>query len=283
MSVSRVGIVCGGGVLPFAVADAVIRGGREVFLIAIEGFADAERVGRYPHQWVGFGQYGLTRKRLRENDIRDVAFVGALIRPSLFDIRPDWRGLLALPAVFKAFRGGDDHLLKSFAGIFEREGFRIVGLDTLAPEILFPVGDLARRKPGDKARADIDLGFSVLRAISPFDIGQGVVVIEGHAVAVEGIEGTDGLLARIVDLRRQGRLKAPPRSGVLVKAPKVGQDMRFDLPSLGPNTIEGLAAAGLGGVAVAAGHSVVAEPETLVALADRHDLFVTGLSPAGSK
>ncbi len=278
MTASRVGIVCGGGVLPFAVADAVIRGGREVFLVAIKGFADAESVGRYPHQWVGFGQYGLIRKSLREHGVRDVVFVGALIRPSLLDVRLDWRAIMALPTVLRGYRGGDDRLLKSMAGLFEGEGFHIVGLDTLAPDVLFPVGDLAKRTPDDKARADIALGLEALRAMSPFDIGQGVVVIDHHVVAVEGIEGTDGLLARIAELRRSGRLKAPLHTGVLVKAPKVGQDMRFDLPSLGPRTIEGLAAAGLGGIAVIAGHSVVAEPDTLVALADRHDLFVTGLT-----
>lgn len=283
MTPTRVGIVCGGGVLPFAVADAVIRGGREVFLVAIRGFADPESVGRYPHQWVGFGQYGLTRKRLRENNVRDVAFVGALVRPSLFDVRLDWRAILALPKILGGFRGGDDRLLKSLAGIFESEGFQVVGLDTLAPEVLFPVGDLARRAPDDKARVDIALGLDVLRAMSPFDIGQGVVVIDGHVVAVEGIEGTDGLLARVADMRREGRLRAPLHAGVLIKAPKVGQDMRFDLPSLGPRTVEGLAAAALGGIAVVAGHSVVAEPSTLVALADRHGLFVTGLAATDIK
>jgi UDP-2,3-diacylglucosamine hydrolase len=278
MTASRVGIVCGGGVLPFAVADAVIRGGREVFLIALKGFADAERVARHPHQWVGFGQYGLIRKSLREHEVRDVAFVGGLVRPSLRDVRLDWRAIMVLPTVLRGYRGGDDRLIKSMAGLFESEGFRIVGLDKLAPEVLFPVGDLARRSPDDKARADIALGLDVLKAMSPFDIGQGVVVIDHHVVAVEGLEGTDGLLARIADLRRQHRLKAAMHTGVLVKAPKVGQDMRFDLPSLGPRTMEGLAAAGLAGIAVVAGHSVVAEPETLVALADRHDLFVTGLT-----
>lgn len=277
MTASRVGIVCGGGVLPFAVADAVIRGGREVFLVAIKGFADPAGVGRYPHQWVGFGQYGLIRKRLLENNVCDVTFVGALIRPSLWDVRLDWRAILALPGVLRGYAGGDDRLLKSLARVFEREGFQIVGLDTLAPEVLFPPGDLGKRSPDDKARSDIALGLDVLRAMSPFDIGQGVVVIDGHVVAVEGLEGTDGLLARVADMRKQGRLRAPPHAGVLVKSPKVGQDMRFDLPSLGPRTIEGVAAAGLAGIAVVAGHSVVAEPETLVSLADRHDLFVTGV------
>ena len=99
--------------------------------------------------------------------------------------------------------------------------------------------------------------------MGPFDIGQGAVVIDGHIVALEDIEGTDGLLARVRRLREIGRLRAAPGNGVLVKAPKRGQDTRFDLPSLGPRTVEGVVAAGLAGVAVVAGYSVVAEADRL--------------------
>jgi DUF1009 family protein len=125
--------------------------------------------------------------------------------------------------------------------------------------------------------ADIDKGRAVLRALGPFDIGQAVVVIDGHVVAVEDIEGTDGLLARVGRLREQGRIRSAARRGVLVKAPKSGQDLRFDLPTIGPRTVEGAAAAGLAGIAVAAGHTLLAEPEVTIAAADRAGLFVTGL------
>ena len=103
-------------------------------------------------------------------------------------------------------------------------------------------------------------------------------MIDGHVLGVEDIEGTDGLLMRVGRLRAEGRLRARPGRGVLVKAPKSGQDLRFDLPTLGPRTIDGAAAAKLAGVAVIAGHTLVAEPQAMVERADAAGLFVTGLA-----
>jgi len=117
----------------------------------------------------------------------------------------------------------------------------------------------------------------VLAALSPFDIGQAAVVIDGHVVAVEDIEGTDGLLARVARLRGEGRIRARAPRGVLVKAPKSGQDLRFDLPTIGPRTVERAVEAGLSGIAIVAGHTIVVEPQAMIAAADAAGLFVTGL------
>jgi DUF1009 family protein len=180
-------------------------------------------------------------------------------------------------SIWAAFRGGDDHLLSGIAGIFERDGFRMVGIKDVAPDLLMPLGCLTRASADDQATADIAKGRDLLRALSPFDIGQAAVVIDGHVVGVEDIEGTDGLLARIARLRAEGRIRAKAARGVLVKAPKRGQDLRFDLPTLGPRTIEGAAAASLAGIAIVAGNTIVAEPQAMIEAADRAGLFVTGL------
>jgi DUF1009 family protein len=140
-----------------------------------------------------------------------------------------------------------------------------------------PLGCLTRASPDDRAVADIAKGRDVVRALSPFDIGQAAVVIDGHVVGVEDIEGTDGLLARVAGLRAEGRIRAKAARGVLVKAPKSGQDLRFDLPTLGPRTVEGAAAASLAGIAIVAGNTIVAEPQAMIEAADRAGLFVTGL------
>jgi UDP-2,3-diacylglucosamine hydrolase len=140
-----------------------------------------------------------------------------------------------------------------------------------------PEGCVTRVSPDENAAADIARGRDVLRALSPFDIGQAAVVIEGHVVAVEDIEGTDGLLARVARLREEGRIRARGTRGVLVKAPKTDQDLRFDLPTIGPRTIEGAAAARLGGVAVVAGNTIIVEPQAMIETADAAGLFVTGL------
>jgi DUF1009 family protein len=118
-----------------------------------------------------------------------------------------------------------------------------------------------------------------LAAISAFDVGQAIVVIDGHVVALEDVEGTDALLARVARLRVERRIRAPAGRGVLIKAPKAGQDLRFDMPTLGPQTIEGVKRAQLAGIAVTAGQTLIAEPEIAVERADRAGLFVIGLPP----
>ena len=150
-------------------------------------------------------------------------------------------------------------------------------VEDVAPDLLMPEGSLTRAMPDADAAADIAKGRAVLAALSPFDIGQAVVVIDGHVVAVEDIEGTDGLLKRVARLRAEGRIRASSGRGVLVKAPKSGQDLRFDLPTIGPRSIEGGAAARLAGIAVVAGNTIAVEPQAMIEAADTAGLFVTGL------
>jgi hypothetical protein len=275
---SPVGLIAGGGVLPFAVADSLAARGVSSVLFALRGACDAQAVERFRHHWISVGQIGRAEKLFRSENCRDLVFIGTLVRPALSEIRLDGATLRVLARVWAAFRGGDDHLLSGIGRILEEDGFRMLGINDVAPDLLVPEGCLTRMAPDDIAAADIARGRDVLAALGPFDIGQAVVVIDGHAVGVEDIEGTDGLLARIARLREQGRIRAPAGRGVLVKAPKSGQDLRFDLPTIGPKTVEGARAAGLAGIAVAARSTQVVDPQVVIAAADAAGLFVTGLS-----
>ncbi len=270
-------VICGGGSLPFSIADAVSRRGRRVVLFAIRGCADPQRVARYPHHWAYFGQFGWFCRVARGEGCRDVVFIGSVVRPGIWQIRPDVKTLRLLPRVFGLFRGGDDHLLKGVAAIFEEHGFRLVGAHQIAPEILMPEGPLGRERPSARDHADIARGIALLDALSPFDVGQAVVVADARVLATEAAEGTDQMLARVAELRRSGRIAALSRRGVLVKAAKRGQDQRVDLPSIGPRTVEGAARAGLAGIAVIAGSTILAEAEAIGAAADRERLFVFGV------
>jgi DUF1009 family protein len=273
-------ILAGGGVLPFAVADSVRASGRDIVLFAIKGAADGIRVAGYPHHWVGWGEFGKLIAALRKESCRDIVLIGSLVRPSLWRAALDVRVLLMLPTVISMLRGGDNHVLSTVARIAERYGFRIVAAHDVAPNILVPAGEITACKPDAGEREDIQRGLGLLHAMGPFDVGQGAVVINHHVVAVEGIEGTDAMLARVAELRRGGRIKAAPGQGVLVKAPKPQQDRRFDLPAIGPQTIENVVAAGLAGVAVMAGETVIAEPEAVIRAADQAGVFVVGLEAA---
>jgi len=278
MSLSpTVAVIAGSGVLPFAVAGALQARGIRPVLFAIRGFCDPARVADLPHHWVALGQFGRLTRLMRMEGCGDVVFIGALVRPALSEIRLDWGTLRVLPSLAAAMRGGDDHLLSGVSRLFERRGFRLLGIKDVAPELLMPEGCITKAAPDADAGADIARGRDLIRALSPFDIGQAVVVIDGHVVGVEGIEGTDALLQRMAHLRRDGRIRAKTGRGVLVKSPKTAQDLRFDLPTLGPVTIDGVVAAGLAGIGIVAGHTLVADLEATVAKADRAGLFITGL------
>jgi len=274
---SPVGLIAAGGVMPFAVADSLLARGMHPVLFALKGACDPVAVGRFRHHWISVGQVGRAMKLFRAENCRDLVFIGTLVRPALSEIRLDWGTLRVLGRVWAAFRGGDDHLLSGIGRILEQDGFRMVGIKDVAPDLLVPEGCLTRTMPDENAAADIARGREVLRALSPFDIGQAAVVIDGHVVGVEDIEGTDGLLARVARLRKEGRIRARAGRGVLVKAPKSGQDLRFDLPTVGPRTVEGAAAAELAGIAVVAGNTIVVEPQQMIEKAGAAGLFVTGL------
>ena len=275
---SPVGVIAGGGAMPFAVAESLKARGLDPILFALKGVCDPEAAQRFRHHWITVGQYGRAKKLFREENCNNLVFIGTLVRPSLSEIRLDWATLRVMGRVWSAFRGGDDHLLSSVGRIFEQDGFRLLGLKEVAPDLLMPEGCVTQKMPDQNSMSDVARGCEVLRALGPFDIGQAVVVIDNHVVGVEGIEGTDELLKRIADLRAGGRIRAPAGRGVLVKAPKGGQDLRFDLPTVGSRTVDGAAAAGLAGVAVIAGHTVVADPQVMIETTNTAGLFVTGLA-----
>ena len=272
---SAVAIICGGGALPFTVAAAAAQGGRRVVLFALRGWADPQRVAAYHHYWTRFGEFGRFCRLARGEGCRDVIFIGSVVRPAPWQLWPDWATMRLLPRIVRMFRGGDGQLLSGLARIFEEHGFRLIAAQDLAPEIMMPEGVLGSIKPSDIARADITHGLALLRAAGPFDVGQAVVLAGKHILAIEAAEGTDQMVSRVAELRRSGRVRST--GGVLIKAPKPGQDRRIDLPTIGPQTIEGASRAGLDGVAALAGASILVEPERIATLADRAKLFVLGV------
>jgi DUF1009 family protein len=271
-------IICGGGSFPVAVADAVARRGRRPVMFGIKGWADAAVIERYAHHWIAIGQAGRFFRLARNEHCRDVLFIGTVLRPPLSALRLDWQTIKLVPRVIRFFRGGDDKLLSGVAGVAETGGLRVVGVKDVAPEIFVPQGVLGRHAPTERDKADIARALTVIGALGPFDVGQAAIVANNNVLAVEAAEGTDNMLVRIAELRKLGRVTSPLGAGVLVKAPKSGQDRRFDLPSIGPRTIENIARAGLAGLAVTAGSTMIAEADQAIAAADRAGIFLVGVS-----
>ena len=275
-------LICGGGTLPLAVADSAAKRGRAPVLFPIYGHAEPAMISRYPHHWLRIGQFGAFTRLARAAGCHEVVWIGGLIRPTLWSLRPDLLAIKSLPKIIRAYRGGDNHLLTGVSALFEEQGFHLVGAHEVAPEILVPEGALGRIDASKEDREDIAFGLAYLQASGAFDIGQAAVVAGKRILAVEAAEGTDQMLARVAELRANKRIGAPAGVGVLVKALKPAQDQRFDLPSIGPRTVAGVAHAGLAGIAVVADKTVIADAESVVREADRAGIFVVGV-PFGSK
>lgn len=269
------GIIAGGGAVPTIVAAAAREAGRPVVIFAIAGEAEST-VQAYPHHWVRWGEIGRLFDLLVRERIGDIVIAGAVNRPDFTAIRVDLGAVLSLPKILSLMVGGDDTVLRNVVRFFEDRDYRVIGAHEIAPALLADAGLAGRHRPDAAARADIDRGFEAARLLGALDVGQAAVAVGGRVVAVEGIEGTDDLLRRIGDLRARGRLKAAARSGVLVKAAKPQQDLRVDMPTIGPRTVELAAAAGLAGIAVEAGRVMIVDRPATLAAADRARLFVVG-------
>jgi len=272
-----VAIICGGGSFPGAVAEAIARRGRRPVMFAVRGWADPKVIEGYAHHWIAIGQAGRFFRLARAEHCREALFIGTLLRPPLTQIRLDWQTIRLMPRLIRYFRGGDDRLLSGLAKMIADGGVRMIGVGDVAPEIMVPEGVLGSTQPSARDRADVAYGLALIAALGPFDVGQAAIVANNHVLAVEAAEGTDNMLVRIADLRRQGRVTTPAGVGVLIKAPKPGQDRRFDLPAIGLRTVENVARAGLAGLAVAAGSTIIAEPAQAIAAADRDKIFFVGV------
>ena len=268
----NVGILAGGGELPGLLVEACRAGGREPFVIAFNGFTEPAAVLGACHAWVDLAAVGKTFRTLREASCEDVVMAGKFKRPSLSSLRPDARGLKVLARVAAA--GGDDAVLRVLISELEGEGFRVVGADDLLQDLLAAPGNLGAIAPTADHRTDIARGITVSRALGDVDVGHSVVVQQGIVLGVEAAEGTDELLRRCAELKRDGR------PGVLVKLKKRQQERRADLPVIGPDTISAVQAAGLAGIAFEADGTLVLARPRLVAAADAAGLFVFGLGSA---
>lgn len=278
-SSARAAVIAGGGQLPIEIAKGLSASGEPPFVVIVRGeVEDLSALEVYPHQILEIEQVGSLISILKNEKIGRVVLAGNIARrPKLTALRPILPLLPMVPKAIAALASGDDGLLRAVIGYIEGNGIKVVGAHEILPDLLVPQGIHTRRKPTAQDRKDISAAYAASRAIGALDIGQAAVAIGGRAIALEGIEGTDALLARVADLRGHGRL-AGRKGGALVKTSKPGQELRADLPGIGRNTVEAAHRAGLAGIAVEAERSLGLGFADMITRADELGLFVIGLS-----
>ena len=269
----RIGIIAGSGTLPAAIAAEAAKTGVQPFILGLAGSAGAG-IESFPHAYAHIGQVGRMLRVLRREGCTRLVFIGGLRRPRVFHTKIDAGAVRYLPQLLRLLRGGDDSVLRGVARFFEERGFEILAAHEAAPKLLAPEGVFSAASPQAADFDDIRLGFRVTRELGLFDIGQAAVVSKNYVLAVEAAEGTDAMLSRCRELNRWG---SGARKGVLVKRPKPGQDRRFDLPAIGPRTVELAAEARLAGIAVEAGAVLLAGADELVEKAGKYGLFLLGV------
>lgn len=277
-SLGPVVILAGSGNLPILLADRLAADGREHRIVAFRGFAE-RALCRRADRVMGLLDVHAALACLQAWRPAAVTLAGGVRRPG---------PAVALDA-FAAFRNrdtlarlmgqGDDHLLRAVLDLIEEHGLRLLGVADLAPDLLARPALYGRHVPDAAQRDEIATGFALLASLSRYDVGQAAVLRGERVLAIEGPEGTDRMLRRAAQLARPGWFRRATRGGVLVKAPKAGQDLRVDLPAIGPRTVLEADRAGLSGIAVASGGTIVLDEAETVAEADRRGLFVIGIDP----
>ncbi|WP_295812797.1 UDP-2,3-diacylglucosamine diphosphatase LpxI [uncultured Nitratireductor sp.] len=279
---ARVAVVAGSGGLPRDVVRSLVKNGHRPLVVAMEGEADwlAGEDRQHFDLWSApVERLALFLPKLKREGVTHLVLAGGVSRrPPIRKIRLGWDVFRALPKLLAAYARGDDGLLRTVIALIEAKGIRVLGAHEIVPELLAPEGAMTRVKPGADDHRNLAAAYEAARMIGALDIGQAAIAVGGRAVALEGIEGTAGLLERMREMRGHGRL-AGQTGGVLVKCVKPNQEERADLPTIGPDTIDAAHAAGLSGVGIEAERSLIVDYAETVERADAHGLFVVGLKP----
>jgi hypothetical protein len=271
-----VGLVAGWGRFPFSFADKARAVGLRVACVMIPDNADPALAGAvWKSRWSGIAQLGKMIRFFKRHGVRRVVMAGKvhkaplIYRPwKILALRPDWRAVRAY--YFRKRDQKDDSLILAFMAEFERAGLTFASALDLCPELLVKPGVLTRRQPSASEYADIEFGWELAREMGRLDVGQSVAVKDKAVLAVEAIEGTDRAILRAGELCRVGGF-------TVVKVAKPNQDMRFDVPTVGTQTIETMAKARARVLAVEADRTILLDQAATVALADRHGIAVVAL------
>lgn len=275
MAAEGLGILAGRGMLPRLIAEDCARRGRAYRVVQFEG-VPLDWTGGHPVLRAAFEKPGRLFADLRAAGCGAVTFAGSVTRPTLNPLRFDLTMLRLAPRVFEGIRGGDDKALRLAADVFEAEGLTLIAPQAILADLIVPEGVPTRAQPSPADRADAARAVAIVAALGAADVGQGAVVAQGICLGLESIQGTDAMLAFVAGTAAGFRPDPDGARGVLYKAPKPGQDRRMDLPAIGPETMQGAAAAGLAGVVVEAGGALLLGRAETIAAADAAGLFLWG-------
>jgi len=264
----RIGLIAGGGQFPVLFAKKAVTKGYKVFTVGFNSEAD-EILKDYVEnlKWLYLGQITKLIKYFKQHQITEVVMLGCIKKKNIFkNIRPDFK---AISFIAKTIKTHDNSVLTSFADLLLKEGIQIKPSTFLLPELISPRGCWTKKKPDKAERQDIFFGWELTKKIGALDIGQCLVISNGTVLAVEAIDGTDATIKR-------GGLLSHQNGAVVIKLSKPSQDLRFDLPSSGCQTIETMHESGASVLVLEAEKSIAFDREEMIATANKYRISIVG-------
>lgn len=269
---NTIGILAGSGRLPEILAAELSKQGQAVFVVALTP-ETGSWVSAYRNASVPVTHLSRLLQVLRAASVKTVVLAGGIrARPSLFSFRLDWLTIRYFTRLARALAKGDDGLLRAAVAWLGEQGFHVAGAHELVPALLTPERVLTLLGPDDDDFSDIRVAIAEAVKLGAADIGQAAVARSGAVLARETRAGTEALLMTLAQ-----SAEGFQRSGVLAKFSKPGQELRADLPAIGPDTVEQAAAAGLAGIVIEANRSLVLDREKVIERANALGIFVAGM------
>jgi UDP-2,3-diacylglucosamine hydrolase len=275
-----VGLIAGWGRFPVLVAESLVRSGQPVVCVALKGLADPSLEYLCDHvQWFGVAKLGGHMRYFRRHGVQRVTMAGKLFKAELLFQRsvilsqwPDIESIktFAPHFIWRREDTRDDSLLTAVTSAFARRSMDVIAATDFAPDLLASAGNLTKKKPNSAQLKDIRFGWSIAKTMGGMDIGQSITVRDGTVIAVEAVEGTDACITRSGQLCKKG-------GWTLIKVAKPNQDMRFDVPTIGPQTIQNVADAGGRAIAIEANMTILVDAEQCFKLADRLGITIVSL------
>ena len=211
---------------------------------------------------------------LKKNNCKNVIFIGKVERPDISLLKFDTKALFYLPRLFSAFKKGDGNILKEIIKIFKENKLNVVNSMKFTPELIFKDKSINKLKINNTDKSSISKGVKIIKSLSKFDIGQSVVINNGYVLAIEGPEGTDETIKRSLLLSKKYKLK---NKSILIKFPKVNQDLRIDLPTIGFDTIKNCIKANIKGIAVKRSQNIILDKDKIINLVKKNNFFIISI------
>jgi DUF1009 family protein len=219
-------------------------------------------------------QLGKAISILKKNNCKNIIFIGKVKRPEISLLKFDRKALFYLPRLFSAFKKGDGNILKEIIKIFKEHKINVVNSMKFTPELIFKDRSINNVKIKNTDKSSIIKGASIIKSLSKFDIGQSVIINNGYVLAIEGPEGTDETIKRSLILSTKYKLKD---KSILVKFPKVNQDLRVDLPTIGLDTVKNCIKANIKGIVVKRSQNIILDKDKIINLTKKNNFFIISL------